>query len=698
VESCVAPGLALILLFVLAAPVSGTVHIIDTTMYPTSAQFQDFLNTTASGDTVAFTPGIYRLQGIWFNKTLTFCSNGGIAQDTIIDGIGGNNGIFYNTSGSETTITIKDLTLRNGYTALSQGGGAVSSYGNITVISSDFYNDTAPGKYGGAMNIHGSGNLTVSGSNFTWCRSEYGGAISTQFTYVFVNSSSFVNCQGRTNSGAVYTELGGAVNFCRFDNTTSGDNTVITNEAGASAVDMTENWWGNNAPPASLVSGGNLNPFLVLGVTATPSSITTAQTSIISANLSYDSAGIRPAANILPDGIPVYFTMGSGPGSVPPGVVLTTNHLAAGTFTPSEGGSATVNASVDGCNVSAFISISSFPVIVFTGTPVSGNLPLTVTFNDTSTGIPSPSTWNWSFGDGQWFNTTNSATKNTSHTYTAPGTYPVNLTANNTAGAGTLSRTGYITVMAPVPPTSAPVLTYPPGQSGGNNDDGPTITYPLMTVTVNIGGDSSAWQAIVTGTKLSDLIVTGNVQSGQGSNLTAPPGIVYQYISIVPARYTSITNAVINFTIPQSWLDNNHIETGSIVLYHQTANGWTTLPTTLLFTKDGTVYFSATSPGFSLFAIAGTPVVTAPATVAISQGTVTNGVPEQTPVRAVSTQAPVTAQTTAPPATTARPSAPSPLMDIVLVIAAIGVMGGGGFLARRWWIRCQNPALFRKFD
>ena len=38
-----------------------------------------------------------------------------------------------------------------------------------------------------------------------------------------------------------------------------------------------------------------------------------------------------------------------------------------------------------------------------------------------------------------------------------------------------------------------------------------------MTVTVNIGGDSKAWQAIVTGTKLSDLIVTGTVQPGSGS-------------------------------------------------------------------------------------------------------------------------------------------------------------------------------------
>jgi hypothetical protein len=44
------------------------------------------------------------------------------------------------------------------------------------------------------------------------------------------------------------------------------------------------------------------------------------------------------------------------------------------------------------------------------------------------------------------------------------------------------------------------------------------------------------------------------------------------------------------------------------------------------------------------------------------------------------------------------PSAPSPLLNIVLIIAAIGMLAGGGFIARRRWIRRQNPALFREYD
>lgn len=51
---------------------------------------------------------------------------------------------------------------------------------------------------------------------------------------------------------------------------------------------------------------------------------------------------------------------------------------------------------------------------------------------------------------------------------------------------------------------------------------------------------------------------------------------------------------------------------------------------------------------------------------------------EQATTRAISTKVPVTTQTTAPPATTSKPAAPSPLLNIVLVIAAIGVLAGGG--------------------
>jgi PKD repeat protein len=345
------------------------------------------------------------------------------------------------------------------------------------------------------------------------------------------------------------------------------------------------------------------------------------------------------------------------------------------------------------------------PTAGFTGTPTTGTAPLAVTFTDASDNTGG-TLWNWSFGDTTWDNRTVSA--NPVHTYASAGTYTVSLTVTNTSGSNTLTRAGYITVTAPTTPattptttTAATVPTYSPQDSGGTLSDFPSSDFPLMTVTVNIGGDSKAWQAIVTGTKLSDLIVTGTVQSsGAGGNFTAPPGIVFQYISLVPARYNTITNAVISFTVPQSWLDENHIAPGSIVLYHQTANGWVALPTKVLSTKDGTVYLSAVSPGFSLFVIAGTPAVLNPPAVAATQQTVSiPAVQEQVPAPAAVAKAPATTQTTAPPAPSPVPAGSSsfPVVPALIILCCV-VLIGGGWYALRWWNHRQNPALFREYD
>ena len=75
----------------------------------------------------------------------------------------------------------------------------------------------------------------------------------------------------------------------------------------------------------------------------------------------------------------------------------------------------------------------------FTADVRSGTVPLTVQFNDTSTGTPTA--WLWTFGDGN-----TSTDQNPTHTYTAAGTYTVNLTASNAYGSDEKSMIDYITV------------------------------------------------------------------------------------------------------------------------------------------------------------------------------------------------------------------------------------------------------------
>jgi PKD repeat protein len=87
-------------------------------------------------------------------------------------------------------------------------------------------------------------------------------------------------------------------------------------------------------------------------------------------------------------------------------------------------------------------SNSFVPNASFSGTPLSGTVPLVVQFSDTSVG--SPSSWSWSFGDGN-----TSTLKNPSHTYTAAGTYSVSLTADNSYGSDTETKQGYVTATEP---------------------------------------------------------------------------------------------------------------------------------------------------------------------------------------------------------------------------------------------------------
>jgi len=81
------------------------------------------------------------------------------------------------------------------------------------------------------------------------------------------------------------------------------------------------------------------------------------------------------------------------------------------------------------------------PTAAFNATPTSGCAPLPVNFTDTSTG--NPTSWNWTFGDGD-----TSPAQNPSHSYASPGTYTVSLTVSNACGSDDETKTSYITVNA----------------------------------------------------------------------------------------------------------------------------------------------------------------------------------------------------------------------------------------------------------
>jgi PGF-pre-PGF domain-containing protein len=678
-------------------------------------------------------------------------SSGGILNITTTTfsncSAGWSGGAIYN---SGSTLTISTSSFSNS-TAVNYGGAIYSSGGTVTISFSSFDNCSAT-IYGGAISSDGS-TLIVTTSSFSNCSALIGGAISSESSSLTITTTSFSNCSARlggaiyhisqtltvTSStfsgcsaivaggailstedrftiasstfsdcstgwygGAIYSDSTGTIHFSRFyQNTGSGSAVEVL---GWGAVDATNNWWGANTEPSGFVHGDvDYTPWLTLGITASPSSITTAQTPTIRTNLTFNSSGYDTSGGgvYVPANITNTFAVIAGSGSVSPLTNGTVNGVAGTTFTPAYSGTTTISGTVDDQTV--FINLT-----VAQGAPTVTAITPRFAFNTSSVSITNLS--------GMFFQnigtTTVKLTRAGHANITAKGVTVVSNTritcvvpiTNQPAGlwnvvvtnpdgqegvlANGFTIIGVITTGSTLTPPT-PVPTYSQDQSGGSSDDFSSSGFlPLMNVTVNIGGNSAAGKTTVTGTKLSELIVTGTVQSGTGSNLAAPPGFVYQYISIVLVRYSSITKAVINFTVPQSWLDENHIAPGSIVLYRQTANGWESLPTTVLYTKDGTVYFSAQSGGFSLFAIAGTPTVQIPEVTVTTPQRILKGI-EQTPAPAAVAKAPATTQTTVPPPGAEAPAGPSgfPVMTTALIaVVGIGLLGGG-VLVRRWWIQ-----------
>jgi PKD repeat protein len=90
-------------------------------------------------------------------------------------------------------------------------------------------------------------------------------------------------------------------------------------------------------------------------------------------------------------------------------------------------------------------------IIDFTGTPTSGEVPLTTSWSCITTGS-TPLTYAWSWGDS----TANGTTANPSHTYTEAGTYTVILTVTNSAGSNSSVKNNMIVVQAAAAPTTPP--------------------------------------------------------------------------------------------------------------------------------------------------------------------------------------------------------------------------------------------------
>ncbi len=370
-----------------------------------------------------------KIQGV----TLT----GGNCNDTTGLDCSLNGGGAVLAGGPGDTLTITGVTMTSNAanptatTTNQENGGALTYAGpTLTVSGSTFSSNTASGAGGAIFDYDGFfngnyliGTKSITNSVFTNNANIIaGGAINfsvdvgTSFT---ISGSTFTGnrtTESNGDGGAINAETGesnsGSATFSMSNSRIVG-NSAPQGANGVYLIDVTptinNNWWGCNAGPNASgcdsilqdVSGTNVPytpaTWLVLGLSANPTSINTSATSTLTADLTHNSAATGGFS--VPDGTPVTFADTGALGSVNPTATTLTSGTADSTYTAGgTAGNDTVRATVDNQPVSATINILNSVTV----TTSPANLSIIVD----GTTYAAPQTFNWVVGSTHTLNTT----------------------------------------------------------------------------------------------------------------------------------------------------------------------------------------------------------------------------------------------------------------------------------------------------
>jgi hypothetical protein len=198
--------------------------------------------------------------------------------------------------------------------------------------------------------------------------------------------------------------------------------------------------------------------------------------------------------------------------------------------------------------------------------------------------------------------------------------------------------------------------------------------------------------------KVTVAPVSQEVVDGISGSTTAPEGTVFAAgglgIECLPSGATFDQPVTVTFTMTQSQWDttvaqaNGKSQDITVQYYDTAAKTWVSLPTTV---DRNSRTVTTTTKHFSLYA------------VFVKIAKTASSVPTratyswETPTAVIHTTASIIPTATPVPAPP-QSSPHLPFVTIVAVIAGLAILIGCILLIRRWWIRRQNPALFRDYD
>ena len=111
-------------------------------------------------------------------------------------------------------------------------------------------------------------------------------------------------------------------------------------------------------------------------------------------------------------------------------------------------------------------------------------------------------------------------------------------------------------------------------------------------------------------TEASNVKVTVKKHNSRPSSVSsAPSKSVYKYLEINLDNLdnTALDNAELKFSVEKIWLSANNIDKNTVILLRYNSGSWNELPTSFRNEETNYIHYIATTPGFSVFAIAGEP-------------------------------------------------------------------------------------------
>ncbi|HEY6768254.1 MAG TPA: choice-of-anchor D domain-containing protein [Candidatus Sulfotelmatobacter sp.] len=417
---------------------------------------------------------------------------------------------------SGTTFTISGSTFSNNSVSNGAAGavfaedGFFGSYltGSLSITNSTFTNNTSTGDGGGLFfETHGGYPGTITGSTFTGNQStgsgETGGGIFAE-TFDTTNGPSSVTVSNSRFVGNTAPGGGGGFNSAEI-------NATVTN-----------NWWGCNGGPGASgcdtatfgIGTSTFTPWLVLSVSANPSQILPNGTSLLTADLTHNSASTGGFS--VPNGTAVTFG-GTLDSSVNPTGTTLTSGQATSTYTAgSTAGNGTGTATVDNQQVSAPIEILNTVTVDIS--PAAQALTFSVDGNGPFT---SPQTFNWVVGSSHTLSTTSPQPGATgSHwvfdNWSDGGGLTHSITAPATATTYTANFHQQFQLTTAVSPSGDGTVSPP---SGNYYDSGASVP---VNATANSGFQFSNWTTTGTGTFGSTTSAGTNfIMPGNATSITA---------------------------------------------------------------------------------------------------------------------------------------------------------------------------------